>query len=227
MPDREETKLFTYLSKSDGRELNDRLTKVGFRRAQNIIYRPACLTCDACKSSRVLVAEFTPNKNMKRILRKNSDLRRTISEPIADPEHFALISKYLCARHTAGGMEGLDETDFKALIEQTAIATELLDYRDESGELLASVLIDQLADGPSMVYSFFAPKQAPRSLGTYMILDALERAKQAGQEHLYLGFWIRGSQKMDYKKRFRPLEILDATEWKLLGEVRDETTGST
>jgi len=220
MPDREETKLFTYLSKSDGRELNDRLTAVGFRRAQNIVYRPACLTCDSCKSSRVLVQKFHPSKSMKRILRKNHDLSRSVNPPIADNEHFSLISKYLCMRHPSGGMEGLDQTDFTALIEQTAISTELVDYRDPDGRLLASVLIDQLADGPSMVYSFFAPDQDARSLGTFMILDHLQRARESGQLHLYLGFWIKGSQKMQYKQKFRPLEILDATEWKILGDAK-------
>ncbi|MBL4597244.1 MAG: arginyltransferase [Robiginitomaculum sp.] len=219
LPDREETKLFTYLSMSDGRELNDTLTAVGFRRAQNIIYRPVCTRCNACKSCRVLVADFVPSKNLRRILAKNLDLTRTVHPPKAKLEHFALISRYLSARHASGGMEGMDENDFSSLVEETSVATELVEYRDRDGQLLACALIDQLHDGPSMLYSFFDPQFSGRSLGMFMILDHIARAKNALQPYLYLGFWIQDSPKMNYKQRFRPLEILHATTWELLGET--------
>lgn len=224
LPDREEVKLFTYLGKSDGCELNDMLTSIGFRRAQNISYRPACPNCDACKSCRVLVKDFLPSRSMRRVQQRNSDLARHVIAPIADGEHFSLISKYLCDRHVAGGMEGMDETDFRELIEETSVATELVDYRDKNGQLLASVLIDQLVDGPSMVYSFFNPEQKTRSLGNFMILDHIKHAKLAQQPYLYLGFWVQDSPKMNYKQRFRPLEILHGTEWGILGEIHDQKT---
>lgn len=222
LPNRDETKLFTYLHKSDGRKLNDALTEVGFRRAQSIAYRPACQTCDACKASRVLVDEFTPSKNMKRILAKNQDLTREVNPPIADDEHYSLISKYLCDRHQSGGMDDMDQGDFSELIEDTVVATELVDYRNAEGELLASALIDQLANGPSMVYSFFAPKQQSRSLGTYMILDHISRAQISEKPYLYLGFWVQDSTKMNYKQRFQPLEVLHQTQWARLGEYQHD-----
>jgi arginine-tRNA-protein transferase len=219
LPDREETKLFTYLAKSDGRELNDMLTSVGFRRAQNISYRPACASCDACKSCRVIVSDYQPSRSQRRIVRKNQDLIRSVIPPVSDQEHYALISKYLCARHSSGGMEGMDENDFAELIEETSVATELVDYRDCDGKLLASVLIDQLGDGPSMVYSFFNPDFAKRSLGMFMIIDHINRAKLSKQPYLYLGFWIQKSQKMNYKNQFSPLQILQRNNWEILGEI--------
>lgn len=219
LPDREETKLFTYLAKSDGRELNDMLTSIGFRRAQNISYRPACQSCDACKSCRVIVNDYQPSRSQRRIANKNQDLTRHVTPSIADEEHYALISKYLCARHSSGGMEGMDENDFAELIEETSVATELVDYRDSDGKLLASALIDQLSDGPSMVYSFFNPNLANRSLGIFMIIDHINRAKSSKLAYLYLGFWIQKSQKMNYKNRFTPLQILQGNNWEILGET--------
>ncbi len=221
LPDQDEVKIFTYLDKTNGRNINDQLTNIGFRRAQNIAYRPACPTCKQCKSSRVLVQKFTASRSMKRILRRNSDLIRTIGPPVADAEHYALISKYLVARHKSGGMEGMSKTDFAELIEETCLVTELVDYRDKAGTLLASALIDQLADGPSMVYSFFDPKLAKRSLGNFMILENIERAKQESKQYLYLGFWIENSPKMSYKQRFVPLEVMQDTTWEVLGEISD------
>jgi len=224
LPDRDEVKLFTYLNKTDGSALNDQLSQLGFRRAQNIAYRPACLSCDACKSSRVLVQRFCPSASMRRVLRTNVDLVRSINPPIADGEHYALICKYLTSRHKDGGMENIEESGFAELIEETCLTTELVDYRNNDGELIASVLIDQLTNGPSMVYSFFRPDMSKRSLGNFMILDHIERAKLAGKDYLYLGFWIGQSPKMNYKQRYQPLEILQGKKWKILGETTNEQT---
>ncbi|MCF6292388.1 MAG: arginyltransferase [Robiginitomaculum sp.] len=222
LPDREETKLFTYLAKSDGRELNDMLTSIGFRRAQNISYRPACASCNACKSCRIVTADYQPSRSQKRITRKNQNLIRSVKPAIADEEHYALISKYLCARHISGGMEGMDEDDFAELIEETSVATELVDYRNEQDELIASALIDQLSDGASMVYSFFNPEFAGRSLGKFMIIDHINRAKSSKQPYLYLGFWVQKSQKMNYKDQFTPLQILQGNNWETLGDQHYE-----
>ncbi|VAV86927.1 Arginyl-tRNA--protein transferase [hydrothermal vent metagenome] len=213
LPEQVETKLFTYLSKSDGQQINDALSHVGFRRAQNIAYRPACQDCDACKSCRIRVADFVLNKSFRRILNKNTDIIRDVSSPVSTPEHFALIARYLSARHQAGGMEGMDESDFTALVEETSVATELVNYRDGNAQLLASAIVDQLQDGPSLVYSFFSPKQTNRSLGLYMILDHIARAKETEKPYVYLGFWVQDSPKMNYKQRFQPLEILQNQNW--------------
>ena len=88
---------------------------------------------------------------------------------------------------------------------------------DEAGrqarDLIAVALTDVLGDGLSMVYSFFEPDEASRSLGTFMVLDHIERARQMGLAYVYLGYWVRGSRKMDYKSRFLPQERLTPDGW--------------
>jgi arginyl-tRNA--protein-N-Asp/Glu arginylyltransferase len=223
LPNRIERKVFTHLVGMRASGLNDLLTQAGFRRSQTIAYRPACDQCSACVSVRVPVDAFKPSRNMKRVLEANSDLVGLIITNKATSEHYSLFRSYLGDRHSDGGMMEMSVLDFSLMIEDSHVKTQLIEYRRRgpdtfingrgTGPLLATSLTDILSDGLSMVYSFFDPDLSDRSLGTYMILDHIQRTKSLGLPYLYLGYWINGSKKMDYKARFTPQERLGLNGW--------------
>ena len=214
LPDRMERKIFTQLDPLSGPHLNNYLTHAGFRRSQNVIYRPACEACRECKSLRILTAEFALTRSMRRILNKNTDISRNIAEPLATREQFDVLERYLNTRHHGGGMSDMDFYRYEMMVEQCASDTEIVEYRDNQNHLIACVLTDVLNDGLSLVYSFFDPDLSRRSLGNYMILDAIERCRYEGQPYLYLGYWVEDSPKMDYKAKFKPAEVLGSQGWR-------------
>lgn len=215
--------MFTHLLGDRAPELNDLLTQGGFRRSQNIAYRPACETCRACVSVRILVDEFKPTRNMKRVLSRNSDLIGTAKAPETSTEQYSLFRAYLDRRHKSGGMSDMSVFDYSMMIEDTHVDTTVIEYRrrgpdsfitgEGDGELIAVALTDRMSDGLSMVYSFYNPEMEDRSLGTFMILDHINRARSAGLPHIYLGYWVNGSPKMSYKVRFEPQEHLGPRGW--------------
>ena len=223
LPGREERKVFTHLVGRRAIALNDALTASGFRRSQTIAYRPACEDCSACVSVRVLVDEFSFTRNMRRVLEANSDL---VGAPLAarpTSEQYSLFRGYLDSRHSAGGMADMNVLDYTMMIEDSHVETRLVEYRRRgpdtaingrgTGPLLAVCLTDVLTDGLSMVYSFYDHEHAERSLGTFMILEHIERARRLGLPYLYLGYWVEGSRKMSYKARYLPQERLGMNGW--------------
>ena len=210
---KEERKVFTHLVGERAGELNDILTHGGFRRSQSIAYRPACEGCRSCVSVRVVAGEFRPTRSMRRIAKRNADIvtQMRIAAPTA--EQYSVFRAYLDSRHRDGGMADMTVLDYAMMVEDSHIQTRVVEYRRGDGELLAVALTDVLGDGLSMVYSFFEPDQAARSLGTFMVLDHIVRAQRMGLAYVYLGYWVRGSGKMDYKSRFRPQERLMADGW--------------
>ena len=213
LPEQMERKIFTNLDPLDGPHLNNYLTHSGFRRSQNVIYRPACESCNACRSLRVDADEFIPGKSFKRVLKKNADLNCVVTENFATQEQFSLLSRYLNHRHPGGGMSEIDFEQYEMMVEDCASFTEIFEYRDAEGRLIACCITDTLNDGLSMVYSFFDTEQKNRSLGVYMILDHLYICQQSNFNYLYLGYWVKNSPKMQYKSRFNPNEILGANGW--------------
>jgi arginine-tRNA-protein transferase len=216
LPGRLERKVFTQLQGGLAAPLNDALTHAGFRRSQNIAYKPACDSCTACLSVRIIVDDFRPSRSQRRILGRNPELRGVVVPPVATSEQFSLMRGYLDDRHIGGGMSDMTVFDYTAMIEETTVNTHVVEYRltpGDGGQLVAVALTDTLGDGLSMVYSFFDPDFAGRSLGTYMILDHVARAREAGLPYVYLGYWVAGCSKMDYKARFRPLQALGADGW--------------
>ncbi|HEY3778569.1 MAG TPA: arginyltransferase [Rhizomicrobium sp.] len=218
LPGRTERKVFARLTGSLAQPLNEALTHSGFRRSQMIAYRPACDGCSACVSVRVVTKEFAPSRNQKRLTRRNADLLSGEVAPEATREQFALLRAYLDSRHAGGGMSDMGLFDYVAMVEETPVDTHIVEYRDQPEDgrpprLLACALTDVLRDGLSMVYSFFHPGQDSRSLGTYMILDHIAAAQRRRLPYVYLGYWIRGSAKMNYKSRFHPLEALTRDGW--------------
>lgn len=219
LPGRMERKLFTALQGDAAETLNDSLSKQGFRRSQNVLYRPSCADCQACLSARIRVADFEPSKSQRRARRRNADLRREATSPWATEEQYALFRRYLDSRHADGGMADMDIFEFAAMIEETPVKSRVVEYTadPEPGArrrtLAAVCLTDVLDDGLSMVYSFYDPERERDSLGTYIILDHIEIARAAGLPYVYLGYWVPGSRKMDYKGRFLPQERLMPSGW--------------
>ncbi len=214
-----ERKLFTALQGEQASDLNDALSKQGFRRSQNVLYRPSCADCSACLSARIRVADFAPSKSQKRVEKRNTSLVRRTRAPWATEEQFELFRTYLSQRHADGGMADMDVFEFAAMIEETPIKTRVIEYSappapDEQARSLAAVcLTDVLDDGLSMVYSFYTPDLPAQSLGTYIILDHIRLAQEAGLPYVYLGYWVPGSPKMDYKAKFGPVEVYVNGEW--------------
>jgi arginine-tRNA-protein transferase len=220
---KEERKVFTHLVGERAGELNDILTHGGFRRSQSIAYRPACEACRACVSVRVISSDFRPTRSMRRILDRNSDMVGEMRVAVPTSEQYSVFRGYLDSRHRDGGMADMTVLDYAMMVEDSHVETRIVEYRRQgpdsfitgrgAGDLIAVALTDVLGDGLSMVYSFFDPDQADRSLGTFMILDHISRARRMGLPYVYLGYWVRGSRKMDYKSRFLPQERLSPEGW--------------
>ena len=224
---RMERKLFTALQGEHAQKLNDTLSKQGFRRSQNVLYRPSCAECSACLSARIRVADFAPRRTQRRVLKKCEDLRRNTTSPWATEDQFSLFRRYLDTRHADGGMADMDIFEFAAMIEETPIKSRVIEYTrpagpGESGRPLAAVcLTDVFDDGLSMVYSFYDPDLSDLSLGTYLILDHIDIAREAGLPYVYLGYWVPGSRKMGYKAGFNALEIYKGGRWHDIGDPAD------
>jgi arginyl-tRNA--protein-N-Asp/Glu arginylyltransferase len=218
-----ERKVFTHLVGEKAGEMNDLLTHGGFRRSQSIAYRPACEGCKACVSVRVIAEEFRPTRNMRRVLERNADVIGDMRVPAPSSEQYAVFRAYLDSRHRDGGMADMTVLDYAMMVEDSHVETRLIEYRRRgpdsrftergAGPLLAVALTDVLSDGLSMVYSFYDPDFDDRSLGTFMILDHIARARRMGLAYVYLGYWVQGSRKMDYKGRFLPQERLMPDKW--------------
>ena len=221
-----ERKIFTHLLGDSAKVINDALTAAGFRRSQHIAYKPACDACRACVSVRIPVFHFEVSRNQKRIMKLNEDITRRVREPKASMEQFSLLRSYLDDRHPSGGMSEMTVLDYAAMVEETPIASNLIEYRrpsetSEGTELVAAALSDRLGDGISMVYSFYDPGLARRSLGSFVILDHVVQAGLIGAPFVYLGYWVEGSHKMDYKAKFTPLELLRPQGWTRVGREAD------
>jgi arginyl-tRNA--protein-N-Asp/Glu arginylyltransferase len=223
LPGRHERKVFTHLAGPNSTELHDLLTQGGFRRSQGIAYRPACESCMACVSVRVCADFFRPTPSMRRVRKANGDLIGRFRPAQATSDQYSLFRSYLDSRHAEGGMAHMSVLDYALMVEDSHVDSGVVEYRrrgpdsaitgrDEGG-IIACALTDVLSDGLSMVYSFFDPEQAERSLGTFMILEHIERARKLGKPYVYLGYWVEGSPKMDYKGRFKPQERLTPKGW--------------
>jgi len=222
LPGRTERKVFAELRGPDAQRMSEGLGRIGFRRSQNVVYRPSCVGCNACVSVRVVAGQFQPTASQRRLLKRNADLDVAACDPWATEEQFELLRRYLRERHPTGGMASMDGYDFAEMIETSPVDTVVVEYREpgvdgKPGRLVGACLTDKQSDGLSMVYSFYETGPGSRpGLGTFMILDHTLRAAQVGMRYIYLGYWVEGSPRMDYKRRFAPLEMLTAHGWLLI-----------
>ncbi|HEV7370959.1 arginyltransferase [Arenibaculum sp.] len=216
LPGRVERKLFTRLAPPYAAEVNSTLSRAGFRRSHDIVYRPVCPDCSACVPVRIPVDGFVPSRSLRRVLRMNGDLWVSEVPAVATHEQYRLFTTYQYSRHGDSDMARMTAGDYSAMIDEGRAGTTMFEMRDYRQRLVGAVLTDRLTDGLSAVYSFFDPSLAERSLGSFMILSLVERARASGLGYVYLGYWIRDSRKMAYKARFRPLETLGSKGWQRL-----------
>lgn len=208
-----ERKVVTDLTGNNAEELYERLSRAGFRRSHNLAYRPACPTCNACIPARIAARDFEMTRSFRRVMATNSDVTVDDMDAIATVEQYRLFSAYQQARHEGGDMSGMAFNDYRSMVEDTPVKSRTVEFRDDEGNLLAVMLMDRMEDSLSAVYSFFDGNMGRRSLGTFMILWMVEYARTLGLPYVYLGYWINGSDKMAYKDRFQPLEVLGNDGW--------------
>ena len=216
---RAERKLVVELTGGDAPALFDELSRVGFRRSHHFAYRPACHSCTACVPVRIAVERFADTRSTRRVRNLNS--RRgeeggcggRVLAPRATPEQFHLFAQYQHSRHRDSDMAAMTYADYRAMVEESAVRTALVEFREPAGALVAVSLIDRLDDGVSAVYSFYDPAKERQSLGTWSILWLVDECRQHNLPHVYLGYWIAESPKMAYKARFPALERLVDGRW--------------
>jgi len=219
LPGRLEQKLVIELKTDDAGAFFGDLARAGFRRSHGLAYRPACQSCSACVPVRIPVFGFQETRSMRRISKRNSDIRAVEHPPRATEEHFNLFKQYLSQRHSNSDMAEMGWRDYCAMVENTSVDTALVEHRTHEGKLLAVCLIDLANDSLSAVYSFFDPEEQKRSLGKYIVLELIRRAEELNLDHIYLGYWIKGSNTMDYKRRFPGLEAFKNGVWTRVSEV--------
>ena len=228
LPGKVERKVFTELKGPHADQLNEALGRIGFRRSQTVAYRPSCVACHACISVRVVANEFAPSNSQKRAAKANSDLIRIECRPWATSEQFDLLRTYLASRHPEGGMSAMDEMDFADMVEHTPVTSMVVEYREptetgEPGRLVGACLTDRQGDGLSMIYSFYDPTVSGRTgLGNFIILDHIALAAEHGLPYVYLGYWVEGSGRMNYKIRYRPMEKLSPQGWERISDAEHE-----
>lgn len=187
----------------------------GFRRSGDIVYRPHCRGCNACVAVRIPVQRFVADRSQRRCLARNSDVDVRVLPAQRSDEQFALYRRYLKGRHRGGGMDDHGATEFDQFLVGAWAQGRFMELRQrDSRQLLAVAVTDLVGDDAlSAVYTFYDPGIPARGLGTLAILQQVEWALREGRQHLYLGYWIAGHRKMDYKRRFGPLEGFDGREW--------------
>lgn len=190
----------------------------GYRRAGGHVYHPHCRRCQACVPARVSAMDFVPDRSQRRCARRNADLDLSIEPAAYTDEYFDLYRRYLDVRHAGGGMDNPVADDFTRFLYTPWSPTRFVALR-RNGRLLAVAVTDFATAGLSAVYTFFEPAERERGLGTFAILSQIRIARERGVAHVYLGYWIAGHAKMDYKARFRPLELLGPNGWRAHGEA--------
>ena len=216
LPNRNETKILTWLSGDNAEKTHSLLLELGFRRSQTISYKPICTACSACIPIRIPVRFFKPNKQQKRTLKVNHDIFRIIASPVLYDKHYDLYMRYMRSRHHDQEMSKMSFRDVAMMTEETTIDTAIIEYYHQTPThdiLIGWVLTDFSDNGLSMVYSVFDPDYAHNSLGTYAVLNHIALAQETSLEYLYLGYWIAESKKMSYKNKFKPHQIFVNNHW--------------
>lgn len=215
LEDQEATTIFVDPTAEVDVHLYSRLSEIGFRRSGAHLYRPHCATCRACIPARIPVDKFKPNRQQRRCWQRNQDLTVKQVDSIDTMEYYDLYERYITERHSDGDMYPPSKLQFDAFLTSEWGATRYFEFR-ERNQLLAVAVSDKMDTGLSAVYTYFNPDESRRSLGVFGILFQINKARELGLQHLYLGYWIKKCAKMSYKTQYRPLELMIDREWKLL-----------
>ena len=218
LDDQEASTLFLDPQQTVTAEIYDALTQLGFRRSGQHLYRPQCDACNACQSVRVRVADFKPSRQQNRAFKRNQDLSWKLVPTDFNQEHYQLYERYLNSRHADGDMYPPSEEQFKNFLLVNQRWSNLVEFRDPDGKLVAVAAVDQLQDGLSAIYTFFDPEEKDSSLGVFAILWQLKQASVMQLPYVYLGYWIKACRKMNYKQDYQPLEILNKQVWQPFNE---------
>ncbi len=189
------------------------LSRYGFRRSGNHLYRPQCEHCHACVPVRVTVKHFRARRSQRRVWNRNLDLTVRVLDDEFDAEHFMLYRRYIRARHPGGSMDNPSEEQYREFLSCSWGNTIFVEFRLED-RLAAVAVSDLLEDGMSAVYTFFDPALSKRSLGSFAILWQIEETRRRNLDWLYLGYWIGESTKMRYKGDYRPQQRLINGRWR-------------
>jgi leucyl-tRNA---protein transferase len=201
---------YSFSSPTVKSSLYELLLEQGWRRSGQTYYQNHCPNCNLCIPIRVPVDRFTPSKSQRRIARINSDVQVEVETTGMDAEVFQLYSRYVQARHSPGTIPTAEE--YMGFLGSAPGDTLMMKYRTD-GRLVGAGWVDILPDGLSSVYFAFEPGESRRSLGTFSVMREIGLARQQGREWLYLGFYVPGSTKMEYKARFRPHQLARNGKW--------------
>ncbi len=215
LPDRQARTLFLDPRETVNQNTYSELAQIGFRRSGSHLYRPHCASCQQCIPVRIPVAEFKPHRRHRRVGRINNDLEYVVRNCEFDQSVYQLYEKYIGARHRDGDMYPPSPEQFRSFL-LCHWSNSFFGCLYQSDKLLAVAVTDQLENGLSAIYTFFDPAHSNRSLGVYSIMQQIEKCQRDNLRHLYLGYWIPGADKMQYKEDYRPLEILRNNRWQRL-----------
>lgn len=220
LPDRHWRRELVYVA-SLGRDEYMTLLRAGWRRFGRTLFRPRCRKCHECRSLRVDVARFRPDRSQRRCRKANEGVvRLEIGVPSVSPEKLDLFDRFHRERSATRGWtphEPGDAAEYVASFVDNPFPAQEWRY-SLNGRLVGVGYVDDLPEGLSAIYFASDPTHRERSLGTWNVLRMIERASALGLPHVYLGYYVEGCASLAYKARFRPNQMLDAE-----GRWRDTT----